>query len=231
MARAATPIIVSLMLLVESGGLGAQSPAAATTGQQAPSMAAEYRIQVGDELDIKLYYSPDLNEHVIVRPDGRISLQLIPEIAAADMTPAALTKQLTELYSTQLKQPQVTVIVRAFGSQRIYVDGEVGKPGMIPILGLMTILQAISQAGGVKETGRATEAIIIRRGEVNKPLVFRVNLKSARDGTDLSQDVTLAPFDIVFVPRSRIANVNLWMDQYIRKNIPIPFGLQYGVYR
>jgi protein involved in polysaccharide export with SLBB domain len=231
MKRSQTLIIVFLLLHVEGGRILAQSTTAVAPDQAASPIEKEYRIQVGDELDIKFFYSPDLNEHVIVRPDGRISLQLIPEVMVADMTPAALTKHLTEQYSTQLKQPQVTVIVRAFGAQRIYVDGEVGKPGMIPILGLMTVLQALSQAGGVKDTGRATEAIIVRRGAANKPSVFRVNLKSARDGTDLSQDVALAPFDIVFVPRSRIANVNLWMDQYIRKNIPIPFGLQYGVYR
>jgi polysaccharide biosynthesis/export protein len=191
----------------------------------------EYRIQVGDQLDIKFFYSPELNEQVIVRPDGRISLQLIPEIVVNDMTPASLTKQLTQDYSKDLKQPQVTVIVRAFGSQRVYVDGEVGKPGMIPILGEMTALQAISLAGGMKETARAAEVIIIRRGAANKPLAFPVNLQKARAGTDLAQDISLAPFDIIYVPRSRVANLNVWIDQYIRKNIPIPFGLNYGLYR
>ena len=192
---------------------------------------SEYRIQAGDELDIKFFYNPTLNERVIVRPDGRISLQLIPEILVSDMTPAALTRQLTEQYSAQLKQPDVTVIVRSFGSQRVFVDGEVGAPGMIPILGTMTALQAIAQAGGVKESGRITEVLIIRRGAINAPMVFTINLKDARDGSDPRQDIALAPFDIIFVPRSRVANVNLWMDQYIRKNIPIPFGLQYGLYR
>lgn len=192
---------------------------------------AEYRIQVGDQLDVKFFYNPELNEQVIVRPDGRISLQLIPEIVVTDMTPAGLTKRLTDDYSRDLKQPQVTVIVRAFGSQRVFVDGEVGQPGMIPILGLMTALQAISEAGGMKGTAREAEVIVIRRGAANKPLVFPINLEAARDGTDLAQDVSLAPFDIVYVPRSRIANVNKWMDQYIRQNIPIPFSTQYGVYR
>jgi polysaccharide export outer membrane protein len=191
----------------------------------------EYRISVGDQLDIKFFYNPELNEQVIVRPDGRISLQLIPEVVAADLTPAALTRQLTEQYSKDLKQPQLTVIVRGFGSQLVFVDGEVGKPGMVPILAAMTALQAISQAGGMKETARETEVMIIRRGAPGKPLAFRVDLKKARNGSDLAQDISLAPFDIVFVPRSSVANVNLWLDQYIRKNIPIPFTLTYGVYR
>ena len=67
-----------------------------------------------------------------MRPDGRISLQLIPDIVAADLTLTMLTKQLTERYAADLNQPRVTVIVREFGTQRVFVDGEVGTPGMVP---------------------------------------------------------------------------------------------------
>jgi protein involved in polysaccharide export with SLBB domain len=187
----------------------------------------EYRIQVGDRLEIKFFYSPELNEQVIVRPDGRISLQLIPDIVAADLTLAMLTKQLTELYAADLNQPQVTVIVREFGMQRVFVDGEVGTPGMVPILGRMTALQAISQAGGMKDTARSSEVIVIRRGAGDAPVALRVDLKKARDGRDLAQDINLAPLDIIYVPRSRIANVNLFVDQYIRKVLPFDWVVGY----
>lgn len=70
--------------------------------------------------------------------------------------------------------------------------------------------------------------LIIRRGE-SAPVTVSVNLKNARRD-DLAQNITLAPFDIVFVPRSRVADVNAWVDQYIRQNIPIPFNLSYGAY-
>jgi protein involved in polysaccharide export with SLBB domain len=193
--------------------------------------ATEYRLQVGDQLDIKFFYNPTLNEQVIVRPDGRISLQLVQEILVAGLTPAGLTRELTDRYAVDLKQPQVTVIVRGFGAQRVFVDGEVNKPGMIPILTATTALQAIAQAGGLKESARATEVIVIRRGESTPPEAFQINLKTARNGTDFAQDITLAPFDILFVPRSRIGNVNVWLDQYIRKSIPFPFSLQYGLLR
>jgi protein involved in polysaccharide export with SLBB domain len=204
-------------------------PDAQADAQAAPA-DAEYKIQVGDQLDIKFFYNPELNEQVVVRPDGRISLQLIPEIAADGLTPAGLTARLAEAYAKDLRQPQVTVIVRSFGSQRVFVDGEVAKPGMIPILGTMTTLQAIAEAGGMKPSARAGDVIVIRRGAAGKPVAFRVNLQAARDGKDLAQDVGLAPFDIIYVPRSRVANVNVWMDQYIRQNIPIPFSVTYGVY-
>ena len=82
----------------------------------------EFKIQVGDELDIKFFYNAGLNEQVIVRPDGRISLQLVQEIVAAGLTPAELTNVLVEKYSGELQRPVITVIVRAFGAQIIYVD-------------------------------------------------------------------------------------------------------------
>jgi protein involved in polysaccharide export with SLBB domain len=217
-------VFVFVLALVEAA---APQEAAAMGPQAGPSIDAatrasgpEYRIQVGDRLEIKFFYSPELNEQVIVRPDGRISLQLIPELEVTNLTLAMLAKQLTERYAADLNHPQVTVIVREFGTQRVFVDGEVGTPGVVPILGQMTVLQAISQAGGLKDTARSTDVIVIRRGPGDAPAAFKVDLKKARAGGDLAQDVTLAPLDIIYVPRSRIANVNLFVDQYIRKVLP-----------
>jgi len=188
----------------------------------------EYRIQVGDQLDIKFFYNPELNEQVTVRPDGRISLQLVHEVMVAGLTPSELTQRLKQKYAPELKKPEIAVIVRSFGAYKIYVDGEVNKSGMFPIVGYMTVLQAISQAGGMKDTARSSEVVIIRRGEFNKPLAFQVNLRKVVDSTDMSQDIALQPFDIVYVPKSAIANVNTWVDQYIRKNIPIDFSTGFG---
>jgi polysaccharide biosynthesis/export protein len=192
------------------------------------SAEKEYSLQVGDQLDIKFYYNPELNEQVTIRPDGRISLQLVREITAAGLTPGELTDLLTKKYAPEVKRPEITVIVRSFSSQRIYVDGEVNKAGMVSLTALTTVLQAISQAGGVKDTARTKEVLVIRRGTDNKPLVIPLNLNKAIDGTDTGQDMILRPFDIVYVPKSAIANVNVWVDQYIRKNIPIYTGVYYN---
>jgi len=219
--------IVAALLAVPVDGVAAGQGVPAAPLQRGPSIGAaagttepEYRIQVGDRLEIKFFYSPELNEQVIVRPDGRISLQLIPEIEVASLTLATLAKQLTERYAADLNQPQVTIIVREFGLQRVFVDGEVGAPGVVPLAGQMTALQAIAQAGGMKETARSTDVLVIRRGQANTPVAIRVDLKKAREGGDLAQDISLAPLDIIYVPRSRIANVNLFVEQYIRKVLP-----------
>lgn len=226
--------ITFLILLILSGCASVvKNPTPITSpGVQTayPYTEQEYRLQIGDLLDIKFFYNPELNEQVTVRPDGRISLQLVHEIMAVNLTPQELTNLLTKKYAPELTKPEIAVIVRSFSAQKIYVDGEVTKPGMVPLIGFVSVLQAISQAGGMKDSARTSEVVIIRQGENHNPLVGRVNLDKAIDGTDMSQDIVLRPSDIVYVPKSPIGNVNKWVDLYLRKNIPISISTGLGYY-
>ncbi len=90
-------------------------------------------------------------------------------------------------------------------------------------------MQAISQAGGFKDTARKNEVIVMRRTSDGKVASTIVNLEMSIDGSDMKQDIALLSYDVVYVPRSAVADVNLWIDQYIRRNIPIPFGLGYNL--
>ena len=219
--------LVSLLLTACGASARSASPAAAPASLSAET--PEYRIREGDQLDIKFFYNTDLNDQVIVRPDGRISLQLAHEVIAAGLTPAQLTGVLTQKYATELDNPEIAVIVRSFGGQRVYIDGEVNKPGIVSLTAPMTVVQSLAEAGGVKDTAKTSELVVIRRGPDAKPVALVMNLEKVLDGSDMGRDLYLMPNDIVYVPRSRIANVNLWLDQYIRRNIPIPFGLYYNV--
>jgi polysaccharide biosynthesis/export protein len=190
-----------------------------------PALAApdpQYRIQPGDILDIKFFYNPLLNETALpVRPDGRITLQLVADVEVAGLTPEEARSLLIKKYeSSELRNVVVAVQVKAFGGQKIFVDGEVFRPGLFPLLGHITILQAIAQAGGMKETAQVDEVILIRRGPDNKPVAAKLDMQSVREGRDMTQDVLLAPYDIVFVPRTTIANIDIWVDQYIRRMLP-----------
>lgn len=187
-------------------------------------MPREYRIRPGDRLGIEFFYNPGLNDEVVVRPDGRISLQLAHEVTAAGLSPAELTDKLTRIYTPLLAKADITVTVRSFGGQVIYVDGEVNRPGMLNLISPTSVLQSLSEAGGVKDTAERRQILIIRRGAGNRPFVLSVNIEKILDGTETGQDIGLLPYDIVYVPRSSIANVNLWVDQYLRKNIPINAG-------
>ena len=101
----------------------------------APLPDADYRIQLGDKLDVKFLYSPELNESVTVRPDGLISIPLAHDVRAAGRTPAELTASLRASLSRELRDPQVTVMVRSFSSHVVYVSGEVGKPALLELRG------------------------------------------------------------------------------------------------
>ena len=190
--------------------------------------AKEYRIQPGDLLDIKLFYNPELNEQLTVRPDGRITLQLVNDVVAAGLTPAQLTATLTKAYAAELRNPKVAVIVRTSVGDRAYVDGEVTRAGLVPLTGPTTVLQSISLAGGIKETAKTGEVILLRKMEDNKVTAYRINIDEAFSATGGANDIYLKPNDIVYVPKSGIADVNTWVDMYIRKNIPIPLGLSVG---
>jgi protein involved in polysaccharide export with SLBB domain len=173
-----------------------------------------YTIAQGDQLDIKFFYNPELNESVTVRPDGKISLQLIDEIQAAGLKPIELDQQLTDLYSRELRKPVLTVIVRSFTRQRIFVGGEVNSPGLIVLPAGMTTLQAIFQSGGFKESAEPAETLVIRKDLDNKPIPLRIDLAAVMDANG-GNDLQLKPDDIVYVPKSAIANANKFIDEYI----------------
>jgi polysaccharide export outer membrane protein len=181
----------------------------------APVTPPPYFIQPGDQLQIKFFYNPELNETETVRPDGKISLQLIDEVQAAGLTPAQLDEFLTEQYSKELRKPAVTVIVGSFSSQRVYVGGEVNRQGLVDLTGGMTALQAVLSAGGFKETADLEAAIIIRKGPDNQPVPVRVNLKNALEGDLRDAALQLRPYDVVYVPKTWIAEANKFVKQYV----------------
>jgi len=192
--------------------------------QQAQAYAQtprEYVIEVGDTLDVKFMYNTELNELAVpVRPDGRISLQLVHDVPAAGLTPTQLSTALSEKYAAELKQPEITVIVRNFGGQKVFVDGEVVVSGPVDFKGRLTLYQAISQARGPRETARLSNIIVIRKDFEGKPMAANIDLRKVIDGTDLSQDIALMPYDIVYVPKSHIANWLKFVDEYINRSIP-----------
>lgn len=222
--------IIMLLLLLLSACATVPNPAPLPIQAKATAPSKDYQIQPGDILDIKFFYNPELNETVTVRPDGRVALQLVKELDVTGRTPLQLTDLLVQRYSTQIKNPEITVLVRSFNSLKVYVDGEVNRAGMVALAEPMTALQAISQAGGAKlDSARMGEVVLIRKGDNNEKITMTLDLDKAVSGSDPKQDVLLKPYDIVYVPRTSITNVDLWVDQYIRKILP--FSTNFGVYK
>lgn len=187
----------------------------------------EYRIARGDELNFRFFHTPELNTVATVRSDGRLMLPLLGEIQVEGLTMAELAGRVMAALSPQVKRPEVTINVQGVGSQRVFVGGEVVRPGMQPLAGPLSVLQAVMVAEGLRDTAQPREVVLLRRGPQGERQVLAVNLKAAMDGEDAAQDLLLQPFDVVLVPRSGIANLNLWVDQYLRRNIPISVGWSY----
>ena len=137
-----------------------------------------------------------------------------------------LRDQLQAVYAGELKDPDIAVVIRAYGSNQVYVTGEVTRPTAIPIAGPMTVLQAILAADGFKVTSRPDEVLVIRPLGNGKASWRVVNLGKALGRADLHDDVRLAPRDIVYVPRSHIADAGEFVDLYIRRLLPIQPGIQ-----
>jgi len=187
-----------------------------------PEVIGEYVVEPGDTLTLRFERNPELNEDaLVVRPDGRISPQLIDEVVVAGLTPAAISAELRRRYAAELAHPRVRVGVTSFSSHRVSVAGEVTTPGVQPLLHGMTLSQAIHHAGGFLKTANREQVVVIRRHRDGRVTGHAVDLEAMEVGQRPQADVGLQPLDQIFVPKTQIANVNVLVEQYIRNNVPV----------
>ncbi len=196
-----------------------------------PAALASYRVSRGDEINFRFFYAPELNMVATVRVDGRVALPLIGELLAEGMTVAELTATVEQRMAEQVRRPQVVINLQGAGAQRVFVGGEVAKPGVQPLVGPLTVLQAVMVAEGLKDTAQPRDVIVLRRGPGGERTVHAVNLAAALAGRDTLPDLSLQAFDVVIVPRSGIADINLWVDQYLRRTLPFSAGFSYTINR
>ena len=159
----------------------------------------DYEIGPGDVINISVWKEPDLSGTVPVRPDGKVSLPLLSDVPAAGVTPAKLAASITERLRHYLTDPRVTVIVTATNSRRIYLIGEVVRPGAIPMLPNMTVLQALSTVGGFSQFANVKKMYVLRN-EYGKQTKLPVNYKAAISGQAPDQNIVLKAGDTIVVP-------------------------------
>ena len=193
-----------------------------------PPQETVYRVQVGDDLAVRFLTTPELNEEVVVRPDGKISTTIAEEVPAAGRTIPQITADLRRRYKSELMTPRLNVIVKSFAPMRIYVSGEVPIPGEYTTVGPgLTLSQAIARAGGTRVSASTSRVFIIRRGPGDRPMVFATRYNDVITGRDASADVRLAPYDVVYVPRSGITQAYLYWNQFFQQFVPVSWGFSY----
>jgi polysaccharide biosynthesis/export protein len=176
-----------------------QSPAAGTTAKVSATPDPNYIIGPQDVLDIDVWKEAELTRDVPVRPDGKISLPLLNDVQAAGLTPTQLSEELTTELKKFITDPQVTVIVTQINSQRVYILGEMTRPGAYPLLPGMTVLQALSSAGGFTQFANLKKIYVLRT-EDGKQVKFPFNYKEVVKGNHAEQNIVLKAGDQIVVP-------------------------------
>jgi polysaccharide export outer membrane protein len=199
----------SFAAVIVAASLSAQAPTGAPAatatpaGGVAPSMgitpSPDYVIGPEDLLSVVFWRDKDMSLEVGVRPDGKISLPLLNDVQAAGLTPTQLTDRLTEQSKQYIEDPSVTVIVRQINSRRVFVTGEVGKPGPYPLMGPTTVLQMLATAGGLREYADAKH-IVVMRNESGRTVLHKFNYSDAAKPKGVKANIELKPGDTIVVP-------------------------------
>lgn len=227
-----------LLLTVAAGGVAActntsnlpPAPGFPTPLQEV--YATPYLLHPGDVLSVRLMLNPELNEEVTVQPDGHISTTVAADVPAAGRTIHDVNEALRKAYRKDITNPRVNLTVKTFAPQRFYVGGEVGLPGEFQVINgpPLSLSQAIARAGGVRPSADQGSIFIIRRGVTGTPPTLLSTRYSdvihARDG---AADVVLADDDMIYVPKTGIAEVYAIYNQYVEQFAHPSFGFNYLV--
>jgi polysaccharide biosynthesis/export protein len=170
----------------------------AVASRPAPESSPDpgYKIGVGDVLKINVWKEPDLTLEATVRPDGMITVPLLGDVSASGRAPSGLAGFLVTALQDFIESPRVTVSISQATSARVYVIGQLMRPGEFPLLGRMTVLKALALAGGFKDFAKSDSIVIIREDRT----VIPFNYKRVTEGKDVSQNVLLAAGDTIVVP-------------------------------
>ena len=177
------------------GGAASSKPVTPAAPVEVPK---DYVIGVEDVLNVVFWNAKELSAEVTVRPDGMISVPLLNDVPAAGMKPEQLADAIAKAAAKYVRDPGATVIVKEIHSRKIYVVGEVSKPGAIPLGSEMTVLQAIGEAGGFVEGAKRSDVMIVRQ-ENGKEHRYKFNYNDFVHGKNIQQNIKLLPGDVILV--------------------------------
>lgn len=178
-----------------------------------------YLLYPGDKVEVTVPSAPELSRQTQVGPDGRITLPLIGQVMAAYRSVPQLQDDINRAYGGILRDPRVTVFPGETAPMRVLVGGEVKTPGWVDMGGDMDALQAVIAAGGFTHSAKGHNVLIIRRGRDGQAMRRVVDLQTPLNGRDAPM-VALRRFDIIYVPRTTIAEAGVFMEQWVNNLIP-----------
>ncbi|MEE2525106.1 polysaccharide biosynthesis/export family protein [Hyphobacterium sp. HN65] len=189
-----------------------------------------FRLFPGDTIDVTVHTASELNRTATVGPDGRVNLPLAGRVMVAGRTDAEAASAIADSYTTMLRNPIVEVTATEFGAQNIIVGGQVNSPGMYAMPSRIGALEAVILAGGFRDTAARGDVVVLRRSPSGDGLMMRtVNLHRALRGDGEADGFVLQRHDIVFVPRSTVAEVTLFIEQYVYGILPLDQAFSYAI--
>src|SRR5262245_38688362 len=190
-----------------------------------------YRFYPGDKFRMDIRTAPELSGELTIAPDDRVALPQVGPMMAAGQTVKELEAAAEDIYGNELIDPSMVITPTGFGSQKVFVGGEVKQPGVFELPGEIDPLQAILLAGGWTDAGKPTRVIVMRRSPSGELMYRVVDVKNGLAKQQLYAIGPLKRFDVVYVTRKAIADENLFVKQFIRDALPIDFSLFYDVAR
>jgi polysaccharide biosynthesis/export protein len=176
--------------------------AALLLGREAIGLAQDPHYVIGpdDVLSVVFWRDKDMSQDVVVRPDGKISLPLVNDVQAGGLTPSQLRDSIKDAARRFVEDPSVTVVVKQINSRKVFITGEIEKPGPYPINGPTSVMQLISLAGGLKEYTDGKRILIMRTDKGGRKVARLFNYREVLAGKNLEQNIDLEPGDTVVVP-------------------------------
>lgn len=211
--------ILTIFLTASLCGAVAQQPA------QLVSRDQPYRLQTSDVLELEYEYTPEYNQVATVEPDGTVRLKLLGSVKVAGESLDEATKTIKDKASLSLNKPEITLTLKDFVKPHFTVYGEVSRPGTYDIHGAVTVLQAIALSGGVKDSSKETQVLLVRKMNADVAEVKVINTKLMASAKGAGEDFDLRPDDMLIVPKNRLGKV----EPYVRvasMGLTSLFGIQ-----
>ena len=203
-------VIIALLAASLSVAVHAQSTQAPRLG----TFGAEerYVLHPGDVLDIQYRYTPEFNQTVTVQPDGFISLEIGGDVKVSGRNLEQVRNVILGKARTSLASPELIVVLKEFQKPYVVVAGEVAQPGKFEMREKLTALQAVLLAGGFKDSAKSSQILVFRKLNAETAEVRSLDFKSLKRTSDLENDLTLQPGDMILVPRNRMSKI----ERYVR---------------
>ncbi|CAA0093806.1 Uncharacterised protein [Starkeya nomas] len=192
------------------------------------SQMPAYRLGAGDKLKIKYFLTREMDEELVVAPDGTVAPRAVGQLKVEGLTLAGAQEVVRRASKVELADQKVVISLEDAVSAKVYIGGMVEKPGPYNLSEMRNgTLQSILAAGGFTEEARTGQVAIIRRGPDNMPMLRLINVKDIIQTGFTLDDVQLAAGDIIYVPRSSVSELNVWIDQFINKVVPFQRTFNY----